>query len=344
MQRFCFAAILLCTIAPLTACSGLSAVNAGLPGSPSTLPPATRGTHARVLPSQLLFVPAENGSIDIYPLKDPTKSGIIAQITGLVGNQQAMTVDAGNDLFVVNNGPSASEDFVSEYAPPYASAPTILSTTWMSAIFYPVGIAVDSKGTVYVSNCGAYCSETPAVFVYPAGSTSPAQAITAPGFSSLAGLAIDTSDNLYAVNWNDSTDAVDVFKMKAGSTKPIALHLHGLVTGNGGNGVTLDAKGNLYVAANSSGSNYILEYKPGAHNALRAIKSLPFTVEPTMIDVGPDGDLYVPVTCVFTPCTEVYGFKAGAKKPFESIATSQYAGAILGVATAPNLQLQGSKR
>jgi len=327
----------------LAACSGSPVSNAGPFGNTSALPAVhqSRG-RAATLPSQLLFVPNEDGTIGIYPLDDPSTP--VAQITGLQASQQGMVVDASGNLFVVNNGPSAGDDYVLKYAPPYTGSPTVLNTVWQSNIFYPVGIAVDGQGTVYVSNCGAYCTETPSVFVYPSGSTSPTKAITSSSFNSLAGLVADAPGNLYVVNWNDQTYGVDVFKLKAGSTEPKALKLHGLVTGNGGNGVTLDARGDLFVSNNASGSDYVLEYKPGKHNAFHMIDSMPFTVAPTMIQIGPDKNLYVPVTCVFTPCVQGYAFKPKGKNAFESIGPTQNTTMTLGIATAPNPLLQGGTR
>jgi len=329
------------SIAWLGACAGQLSTNAASPGNASVLPPASR---AHTLPSQLLFVPSEAGTIDIYPLKNPEQGGVIAQITGLTADQQQMTVDAGNDLYVVNNGPSAGDDYVLKYSPPYTGTPTVLQTVWTSKIFYPVGVAVDASGTVYVSNCGTYCTETAGIFVYPPGATTPSKMIGSPLFNSLAGLTVDKNGDLYAFEWNASTFASDVFKIKGATGKPKALRLHGLDTGNGGNGLSFDASGNLYVAATSSGSNYVLEYKPGSRTAFRVIDSMPFTDSPTMLDVGPDGNLYVPISCPFAPCTWVYGFKPHGKKAFESIGSSQNGISILGVTTAPNLQLEGSKR
>ncbi len=108
--------------------------------------------------------------------------------------------------------------------------------------------------------------------------------------------------------------------------------------------MSLDAKGNLYVSATSSGSNYILEYKPHAHNATRVIDTMPFLDEPLQLQVGPDGNLYVPIECPFAPCTAVYAFKPRGKKAFESIGGSNNTLSTFGVATAPNLQLEGTPR
>lgn len=313
-------------------------------GAANPLPPLASNVRSHSLPSDLLFVPLENGTIDIYPLKQPNKSGPVAQITGLTAFQDGMIVDANGNLFVANNGAFGNDDYVMEFAPPYTSPPMILNTVWMNEIFFPISVAVDARGTLYVSNCGDYCSEAPAVFVYPPGSTSPTNAITSKSFNSLAGLGFDTKGNLYAVNWNDQTFAVDVFKMRAGTTTFRPLRLRGLQTGDGGNGVSLDASGNIYVAGNSSGSNYVLEYRPGERNAFHMIDSLPFLTEPTQLQVGPDGKLYVPVACSTPPCPYVYGYRPGASRAFEKIGSSPNITYTFGVATAPNLALQGSHR
>lgn len=344
MRRLTLGLIAPVAIGWLAACSGSPASLSRLSGGTSALPPLGAAAHRRALPNQLLFVPTENGSIDIYPLKNPNKGGVIAQITGLQAFQQQLAVDASDDLYVVNNGASASDDYVSVYAPPYDGTPTILNTIWNSELFYPVGVAVDAGGTAYVSDCGQYCLETPGIFVYPPGATSPSSVISSPSFNSLGGLGFDSHGNLYAFEWNAATFACDVFKIKGASGAPKAMHLKGLDTGNGGNGLSFDATGDLYVAANSSGTNYILEYKPGSRTASRVLDRMPFTDEPLMLDVGPDGNLYSSISCSSAPCTWVYAFKPKGKKAFESIGSSQSSSYTLGVATAPNFRLKGTNR
>lgn len=304
------------------------------------LPPAARAAHTRTLPSQLLFVTQEDGTVGIYSLKDP-KSGPIAKITGLEANQDQMTVDASGNLFVVNNGAYGNYFYVSEFAPPYTGAPTILNTYWKGQIFFPVGITADAKGTVYVSSCGTRCYETAAVYVYPAGATSPTKEITTHGFSNLAGLAGDAKGDLYAVNYNAETGAADVYEVRAGSSKPKPLHLHALISAGGGNGVALDANGDLYVGSTGLG-DYISEFRPGARYAFKVIDNLPFGATPGMIDVGPDGNLYVPLACEGSGCAPIYGYKPGARKPFEEFDVTGYA-YVQAVTTAPNLQLEGNK-
>jgi hypothetical protein len=293
------------------------------------------------LPSQLLFLTTGLGSIDIYSLSKPDQP--LQTIGGLHEAQQQMDVDATGNLYVVNNGSIQADNYVGVYAPPYDGTPTILTTAWQGVTFYPIGVTVDVSGTVYVTNCGNYCGETPAVYVYPKGADVPAKQITAAGFDSLTGLAVDRANNIYVINWITATYAVDVFKSTAGALRFKPMHLRGLITGDGGNGLSLDASGNLYVASISSGTNFIAEYKPGERNMARIIDSMPFTQEAEMIDVGPDGNLYAPIYCSFSPCPLAYGFKPNAKKAFESIGSGQSGVSVFGAATAPNLQLEESR-
>lgn len=326
-----------------SACAQQTALPTAGPPAAGPAVRAIGAPHARhrTLPSQLLFLANENGSISIYPLHDPAQSGPIATISGLLGYQQQMVVDASGNLIVVNNGPSAQDDYVAKYAPPYNGSPTILNTVWQGSLFYPIGVTVDSHGTVYVTDCGKYCFETPDIFVYPSGATSPTSVISSPKFDSLSGMTVDSQSNVYLLAWNSTTYAIDAYKIAAGTTTPKPMRLHGISTGDGGNTLAFDAAGNLFVGSGNSGSNYILAFHPGAHNAYRIIDSMPFGDQPEMLAFGPDGNLYVPVGCPFGPCVQMYAFHARAGKAFESIGQPQTPSFTLGVATAPNPELEG---
>jgi hypothetical protein len=73
--------------------------------------PATANLRGQTLPKQLLFIPTEAGTIDIYPLKNP--SGPIQSISGLTASQDQMVTDGAGNLYVVNNGASANDLYVS---------------------------------------------------------------------------------------------------------------------------------------------------------------------------------------------------------------------------------------
>ncbi|MEO6990350.1 MAG: hypothetical protein ABI346_00850 [Candidatus Baltobacteraceae bacterium] len=329
-----------------TVSTGLIAVACLPPGADAgslrpILPSAVRANGTQALPPELLFIPTETGTIDIYRLKEPSKP--IAQITGLKNFQDQMVVDAGGNLFVTNNGAFGVDDYVSEYAPPYNSAPVILSTAWKGKTFFPIGIAVDAGGTLYVSNCGTYCGEKPRIFEYPPGATSPSQAVTSAQFDSLAGLAADAGGNIYIANWNVTTFAADVFKLTPGSTNPKPLGLRGLL-GTYGTGVSLDASGDMYVSSFVT-SSYILEFKPGKRESFRVIDLASwFQQGPLIIDVGPDDNLYAPVVCTAPPCRDVYVFGPSGNKPLERVGVQGSIGEIASVATYPNLALRGSLR
>lgn len=301
------------------------------------------------LPQTLLFTETQNGTIPIYDLSDPAR-GPVATITGLSCIQGQMVVDKSGDLFVVNNGSGGQCFYVSEYVPPYNAAPIILQTIWQGQVFWPTGITVDASGTVYVSNVGAYFFETPAIFVYPTGSTVPTQAIrlTSAKFNSLANLALDQQGNVYAVamNWNSATSGTvgtDVFMLPHGSTTLKELGLEGLyAVGSTPNGVTLDAAGNLYVSVPGALPLYILEFKPGQRTAAGIIDHWSLTpswLEPTGLDTGPDGNLYVGVGCNGGTCPLVEGFKPGHDTPFELVGATSTSPFFHGVATAPNPKL-----
>src|SRR5580692_10221072 len=113
---------------PATGLPTVSGVRASVAVHPGAGAPQTarRGT----LPSHLLFLTNENGTISIYPLSDPSQGGSLATISGLSAFQQQLVVDKSGNLFVVNNGGSAGDDYVLKYAPPYDGSPTILNTVW----------------------------------------------------------------------------------------------------------------------------------------------------------------------------------------------------------------------
>jgi len=116
-------------------------------------------------------------------------------------------------------------------APAYSSTNTILG----SGFAYPVGVAVDSKGNVYVAD--QYNNEVKEI---PGGTGTPI--IVGTGFSDPQGLAIDAKGNVYVADYGNEA----VKEIPAGGGAVITLG--GGFTFARVYGVAVDTKGNVYVA------------------------------------------------------------------------------------------------
>jgi len=141
-------------------------------------------------------------------------------------------------LFVAAN--SASEILMYDPKTPNPSPEGKITT----GIDYPVGVAVDKSGTLYVANI-----ENSSITVYPAGSSSPSLTITT-GLSSPYGIAVDSSGDIFASNLG--TNAVVGYK--AGATSPyetISFSSLGQPVGVG-----VDGENNVWVACDSTNAVY----------------------------------------------------------------------------------------
>jgi serine/threonine-protein kinase len=115
-----------------------------------------------------------------------------------------------------------------------------------SGLVFPVGVAVDSAGTVYVSD------DFQVVKVAAGSSTSTVLPFT--GLNKISLVAVDSAGDVYlAVAGNN-----EVLKVAAGSSTSTVLPFTGL---NGPIGVAVGGAGNLYVA--DSGNNRVLKLAAG---------------------------------------------------------------------------------
>ena len=169
-----------------------------------------------------------------------------------------------------------------------------------SKLYYPVGVAVDSKSNVYVSNCGVDpTGKSTITKITPDGTTSKFASSTA--FDCPNGLTVDENDNLYTCNYNNGK----VFKINTdGSVELIAT----LPDNN--NSHLVYANNSLYVAKRCANKIYrvLLDgtYYLIAGTGIRGNDDgdpLSATINlPNGVSVSPDGD-----TLYFTSKTSFNG-------------------------------------
>jgi hypothetical protein len=239
--------------------------------------------------------------IRLFPAneKNPVQSGSISDGIDLPIN---VAVDNHGTIYVANNGNST----VTEYPLGQTSASVTLSG---GQLVDPNGIAVNKKGTVYVTS-GASVGAC-YVLVYPKGSSNPSMQIN--GFDLPVGLAIDKRGNLYV---GDALQNV-VWKVPKGSTTPSALDLSGL---DDPTGVAIDPADNLWVANNRNDT--VLGFHLGDTSPFVTITD--GLLGPYTLAFERTGKLFVG-NSLHSP-GNVAGYKKGAKAPFESISIPNPAG------------------
>lgn len=123
---------------------------------------------------------------------------------------------------------------------------------------YPVALAIDHSGNMYVAN-GAYNGEGPySVVVYAPGGKSPSRTIT-DGVTAPNGIAVDAEGTLYVAN----RIANDVEKCRSGQNHPYQTITDGVINPAG---ITVNKQGWLYVVVygNTEKDVVVVEYPPGS--------------------------------------------------------------------------------
>ncbi|MGA2761087.1 MAG: SMP-30/gluconolactonase/LRE family protein [Candidatus Cybelea sp.] len=243
----------------------------------------------------------DSDAIRLFPAnkKNPKQDGTITTGIDLPVN---VAVDPHGMLYVANNGNST----VTEY-PFGATSPSV--TLSGGQLVYPNGIAVDNKGTVYVTS-GATVGSC-YVLVYPKGTSSPTKQIS--GFDLPVGLAIDKSGNLYVADALQNA----VWEVPSGSTTPTNLNLNGL---DDPVGVAIDPSNNLWVTNNTNST--VLGFHLGDSSSFVTITS--GLSGPYSIAFEKTGTLFVGNSLRYPG--DVAGYKSGSTTPFESISVANPAG------------------
>jgi sugar lactone lactonase YvrE len=218
---------------------------------------------------------AEN-RITVYSSLE-TSTGILneAPIASIAGsktrldNPAGIALDSQGDIYVANDlgGPvvpheSYDRGTVTIYPAGSHGNVTPIATISGAAtgLAYPVGIAVDSSGNIYVSNSGTANTSSDleyrsSITVYPAGSNgnAPPSAVIAgdnTGLSYSPGIALDASRNLYAAGYvNGVGYGLNVYPAGSNGNVSPSAGIVGADTGlDGPYGIALDSSGNIYVA------------------------------------------------------------------------------------------------
>jgi len=168
--------------------------------------------------------------------------------------------------------------------------------TITDSVMNPQGLAVDSKGSLYVSNVG---STEEAITVYSPGTSKPRLTIPTPGYY---GIAVDSKGDIFATYFGGT-----VYAYKPGAKKPYES------IGGFDNpvGIAVDSKDNVWVSDDSANKVYTIpagtkEVKDAGLIGLRSPSGLSFGTGDTLY-VGNFGNNTVTV------------YAAGSKKPSTTI-------------------------
>jgi hypothetical protein len=186
----------------------------------------------------------------------------------------------------------------------------------------PSGLAVDSKGALYVSNLGNSTATKGWISVYDAGKTKPRLIIPGPGYYAIA---VDSKGDIFA---SEVAGYVDAYK--PGAKKPYET-IKGFVNPTG---IAVDGKNNVYLA--DEGASKIYEIPAGT----KTVKNLGLQQinGPNGISFGKNDTLYV---ANFGPYN-VTVYRAGSKKPAYTI-TDGISGCTLNGVTAGNIFFQSNQ-
>jgi len=122
-------------------------------------------------------------------------NAVQGQITGLVNPQGVGVSSTSGNVYIADTGGSD--------VPVYAKGSATQIADLSDAGEFPVGVAVDKNGTVYVANIFDTSFGNGSVSVYAAGHTTPSRMITDPNFIQVISVAVD-EHHLLTVCYNGS--------------------------------------------------------------------------------------------------------------------------------------------
>jgi hypothetical protein len=243
------------------------------PANPCSQPSAVCSGTVRVDERQILAV--ANSNANDVTLYVNGQSLPLATVQNGVTNPQALIFDSAGDLFVADQPGS-----VTEYAPPYNTAPTTIG----NGVNHPQALAIDSRGDLFVANG----SGSNTVTIYSPPYNGPATETISSGINDPVGITLDSSSNLFVVNEAANTVTQYAPPYVAAQTT-ISKGL------NAPNSLALDVRGNLFVANLNSTPNSVVEYSPPFAGGSAPIATITDGVnEQGAIGLNGSANLFVP--------------------------------------------------
>jgi sugar lactone lactonase YvrE len=291
--------------------------------------PSSLATHEPVQPGTTtgtLFVSNFGGNWDLEEFdasgsnQNPIGDFTYTQGAGL-RNPYGISVGPDGTLYVASHGNNTV------YAFPQGSNNPTLVLDFHNQVLYPIDIAADNQGNVYVVN-----DRGGPILIFPPGQSVPSQL---GGFKYPTQIAFDSSWNLYVVDhaWGSKAPFGAVFKFPPGSTNRTNL---GLAKLNFPVGIAIDTNDNIYVS--NLGNNTVTQYAPGATTPKRIIGPTTGAVcDPVFLATNSSNVVYV----VNNGNSSVTGYKPTAHRPFVTL-TKNFADPV-GLAVNPNWQPSKNK-
>jgi sugar lactone lactonase YvrE len=249
-------------------------------------------------------------SITVYPAGS---NGNVSPSTTISGANTGLVVPWGlavasnGNLYVANDGSAVGgSDSITVYSAGSNgnSSPSATITGSSTGLDSPGGIALDSSGNLYVTNDGDLIGNADSITVYAPGSNGnalPSNTLFAVDLATPAGIAVDSSGNLYVANDGSTqglTGSITVYPPNSSQIKSQIETNTGIQEPNG---IALDSGGNIYVtnaATDVGGPNdNVLIYPPGSYangapSATIVGANTGLTL-PFGIAMNPNGNLYV---------------------------------------------------